>query len=41
MNESIKSILSDDIISEIETAEQQNKDNPEAIYSLYIHIINF
>ena len=39
MNESIKSILSDEIISEIETAEQQNKDNPEAIYSLYIHIV--
>lgn len=40
MNESIKSILSDEIISEIETAEQQNKDNPEAIYSLYIHIVS-
>lgn len=39
MNESIKSILSDEIISKIETAEQQNKDNPEAIYSLYIHIV--
>lgn len=33
------SILSDEIISKIETAEQQNKDNPEAIYSLYIHIV--
>lgn len=39
MNESIKSILSDEIISKIETAEQQNKDNHDAIYTLYIHIV--
>lgn len=39
MNESIKSILSDEIIQEIENCEQNNINNPDAYYTLYIHIV--
>lgn len=38
MNENIKNILSKELIDEIETIENKNKDNLNANYNLYVHI---
>lgn len=40
MNESIKSILSEDIINEIEVAEKRNDGNEEAHWTLYVHVVH-
>lgn len=39
MNNSIKSILSDDIIQQIEEAEIRNKNREDSHWSVYIHVI--
>lgn len=39
MNNEIKNILSNELIQEIETSENNNINNPEAHWTLYIHVI--
>lgn len=39
MDQFAKTFISDDICNEIERLEEENKDNPDAIYSLYVHIV--
>lgn len=39
MNESIKYILSEDIINEIEDAEKRNDGNEETHWTLYVHVV--
>ena len=39
MDQFAKTFISDDICNEIERLEVENESNPDAIYSLYVHIV--
>ena len=40
MNNEVKNILSDELIQKIETSENNNANNPEAHWTLYIHVVS-